>query len=170
MSEPYLGQISIVAFTYAPRGWAFCDGQLLPISLNTALFSLLGTAYGGNGVTTFALPDLREKAPVHVGGSVSLGQSGGEVTHVLNANEMAGHSHAVMATANQATGTTPGGNVLAVKPRRGKNVYAPPGAVQALDPSSVSTVAGGGQAHNNVQPLLTLNFVIALQGIFPTQS
>lgn len=172
MSAPFIGQVSIVSFNFAPRGWAFCNGQLLPINQNQALFSLLGTTYGGNGQTTFALPDLRARVPVHAGAGLTLGESSGEEAHTIVLGELPAHTHTVLGTPNQATTTTPVGNVLAEKARRGKNVYAPSPIgpdVQRLADTSVSSV-GSGQPHANSQPSLTLNFVIALQGIFPSRN
>jgi microcystin-dependent protein len=160
-----------MSFGFAPKGWAGCNGQLLPISQNQALFSLLGTTYGGNGVQTFALPNLQGRAPVHIGGDVILGQSGGEESHTLLLTEMPAHTHVAQGTADQATVATAAGNVLAEKPRRGKNVFGPlpNGNVVGLDPSSVPAV-GGSQPHTNVQPYLVVNFVIALTGIFPSRN
>ena len=175
MSTPFLGQVKIVGFDFAPKGWAFCNGQLMAINQNQALFALLGTTYGGNGQTTFALPDLQGRAPVHVnvsGPGFPLGDRAGEETHTLLLNELPAHSHQALGTVNQGTAMTPAGNVLAEKPRRGKNVYASSPSVndvQPLDPGAVS-VAGGNQPHENLQPSLVLNFVIALQGIFPSRN
>jgi microcystin-dependent protein len=172
VSEPFLGQITLIAFTFAPKGWAFCNGQLLPINQNQALFALLGTTYGGDGRVTFALPDLRGRAPVHRGNEIQLGQTGGETGHTLIQSELPTHAHIVQGTANQGAANTAGGNVLAEKGRRGKNVFGlqPVGVdIQPLDPSSVS-VAGGSQAHSNMQPYLVLNFVIAMVGIFPSRN
>jgi len=167
-----LGQISIVAFQFAPRGWAMCSGQLLSIQQNAALFALLGTYYGGDGVRTFALPDLRGRVPVHVGAGFTQGQVGGQETHTLTSSELPAHSHVASGTANQATTNVPSGNVLAEKPRRGINVYAGAptgGTIQPLATAALTTV-GGGQPHDNLQPSLVLNFVIALVGIFPSRS
>lgn len=169
MAEPFLGQISIVAFNFPPRGWALCNGQLLAINQNTALFSLIGTFYGGNGQTNFALPNLQGRAPVHVGSEIQQGQRAGEQGHTLLISEIPQHSHAAIASGDQATGSTPAGNLLSSKTRRGKNVYGPAPANQALDPRTIGA-AGGSQPHNNMQPYLVLNFVIALQGIFPSRN
>lgn len=162
----------MISFTFPPKGWAFCNGQLLPINQNQALFSLLGTTFGGDGRVTFALPDLRGRAPVHArAGNMLLGQSSGAVNHTLGIDELPTHTHAVMASNNQATGNVPVGNVLAVKLRRGRNVYSLPPApldLQNLNPGVVSEAPGGSQPHTNTQPLLVINFVIALQGIFPS--
>jgi microcystin-dependent protein len=172
MSEPFLGEIKMVGFTFAPRGWAFCSGQILSIAQNTALFSLLGTTYGGNGQTTFALPDLRGRTPVHMGqgpglSSVTLGEMSGTPDVTLNSTQ-AGHAHALKGTANQASATSPSGNVPAAKRRGGKDIYHPTPGV-TLHPSSIA-IAGGSQPHENMQPYLGLNFVIALEGIFPSRN
>ena len=172
MSDPFIGQITIVAFNFPPRGWATCNGQILPINQNTALFSLLGTTYGGNGTTNFGLPNLQSRAPVHVGLGKSLGENGGEENHTLITAELPAHSHTVFGSANQATSSSPADNLLSEKARRGPNIYAtaPGGSdVQPLASGTVSTTAGG-QPHNNMQPYLALNFIIALQGIFPARN
>jgi microcystin-dependent protein len=167
MSEPFLSEIRIFSFVYAPRSWALCNGQLLPINQNQALFSLLGTTYGGNGQTTFALPDLRGKVPIHFGGSHTLGETGGQQAHTITSSEMPEHTHIV--NASTATGDTniPAGNLLANS--NPNNLYGPGGNFVTLRPDSVSNV-GGSQAHNNMMPYLTLSFCIALIGIFPTQN
>lgn len=166
MAEPFIGEIKIVAFNFAPKGWALCDGQILGISQNTALFSLLGTSYGGDGMVNFALPDFRGRAPVHVEAILGLlGTKGGEEAHALTVSELPAHGH-VAASANQATSNNPAGQALAFKPRRGVSAYAAPGAPVVL---SGAGIVGGGQPHDNMQPYLTLNFVIALQGIFPSR-
>jgi microcystin-dependent protein len=173
MADPFLGEIKMVGFTFAPRNWAFCNGQLLSIAQNTALFSLLGTTYGGNGQTTFALPNLQGRTPIQAGqgpglSPYNLGQVGGEATHTLIAAE-AGHTHVLKASANQGSTTAPAGNVLASKRRGGKDIYHPAANV-TLEASSVSGVSGGGGPHNNMQPYLGINFVIALAGIFPSRN
>lgn len=168
MAEPFLAEIRIVSFNFAPKGWAQCNGQLLPINQNQALFSLLGTTYGGDGRVNFALPNLGGCVPVEAGQGIVLGERAGEESHTLTTSELPDHAHAMMGSSNQATTMSPTGNVLSEKPRRGKNIYGPPlGQTVALDPSAVSA-AGGGQPHLNIQPSLVLNFVIALQGIFPS--
>jgi microcystin-dependent protein len=164
MSEPFLGELRIVSFNFAPKGWALCNGQLLPINQNQALFSILGTTFGGNGQTTFALPNLQGRAPVHRGADVTLGQSGGEEAHTLTIAELAPHGH-VRASNNQATTGTSTSNVLAVKKRFGLNVFAsPPAAILLKDQGPF----GGTQPHPNMQPYLGLTVVIALVGIFPS--
>lgn len=165
MSEPFLAEIRLMSFGFAPKGWAFCNGQLLPINQNQALFSLLGTTYGGDGRTTFALPNLSGRAPAHAGDGLSLGQSGGEVAHTLTMSEMAQHTHPVGAVKGAAAQTNAVGMLWAESNR---NPYANAPNAQ-MNPASV-TPAGGNQAHANLQPYLALNFCIALQGIFPSQN
>ncbi|HQU60560.1 MAG TPA: tail fiber protein [Saprospiraceae bacterium] len=173
--EPFLGMIVMFGGNFAPRSWAFCDGQLLSISANTALFSILGTTYGGDGRTTFGLPDLRGRTPMHPGDgpgltSRRLGERGGEERHTLNLNEIPSHNHpASIHVSNEDAHTTePTGKVLSVS---AANVYsgnAPDGAM-AGSAASIGN-AGGNQPHNNVQPFQCVNFIIALQGIFPSRS
>ena len=168
MATPYLSEIKIFSFNFAPRGWAFCNGQLLPINQNQALFSLLGTTYGGNGVTTFALPNLQGRVPLHVGSGFSLGQVGGEEAHTLLSTEMASHTHVMEGSSATASTTSPVGNVLASG--AGVAPYAASGGGNVgLNPGALTTV-GGGQPHENRQPYLTLNVCIALQGIFPSRN
>ena len=168
--DPFLGEIKIVGFGFAPRGWALCNGQLLPIDQNQALFAILGTTYGGNGQTTFALPNLQGRAPVHPGQSVTLGQSGGKEAHTLSGGELATHQHAFQASADFANANTPGNAAPAAKPRGGVNIYAPAASsVTPLNPQAIGA-AGGSQPHENMQPFMALNFIIALQGIFPSLS
>jgi len=168
MTTPYLGEIKLVSFNFAPRGWAFCNGQLLPINQNQALFSLLGTTYGGDGRTTFALPDLRGRMPLHSGGEISLGQAGGEFAHTLNVNEMPNHSHRAYASVAQASTADPNGALLARKGRLTADAFnGTPNT--SLVPTQVSA-SGGSQPHENTQPYLALNFAIALQGVFPSQN
>ena len=170
MSDPYIGEIKITSFTYPPRGWAFCNGQLLPINQNQALFSILGTMYGGNGVTNFALPNLQQRIPLHQGdnqGSYLVGQSGGEAVHALTVSEMPTHVHlaAAQSQPDAAGGTSPAGAVPAAG---GPAMYAStPNVAMATNPGSST---GGGQPHENRQPYLALNFIIALQGIFPSRN
>ncbi|MDH3403859.1 MAG: tail fiber protein [Acidobacteriota bacterium] len=166
MSEPFLAEIRMVGFNFAPRGWAFCDGQILPINQNQSLYSLLGTTYGGDGRTSFALPDLRGRTPIHVGDGHSLGQKTGEETHTLSAAEIPSHQHVAQASTADATAGTPSGNVLA---RSTSPLYAGPTGLTALNALSVSS-AGGGQAHDNMMPYLALSFCIALQGLFPSRN
>jgi microcystin-dependent protein len=164
MSTPFLGEIMLISFNFAPKGWAFCNGQLLPINQNDALFSLLGTTYGGNGTTNFALPNLQGRMPVHVGNNFVLGQSGGEELVTLNQGELAAHTHPAQGSATAADQSSPQNNYWA---NGGANAYNGT-ANAAMNSASISPVGGGG-AHNNLPPYLVLNFVIALQGIFPSQ-
>ena len=169
MSEPFLAEIKVVSFNFPPKGWALCNGQLLPINQNQALFSLLGTTYGGDGRVNFALPDFRGRSPMHKGPSLQLGQSGGEEAHTLSAAELPAHRHAALASADFANANVPGNAAPAAKPRGGANIYALGGPVTPLNPGAVDA-AGGNQPHANMQPFLALNFVIALQGIFPSRN
>lgn len=164
MAEPFLSEIRIMSFVFAPKGWALCNGQLLPINQNQALFSLLGTTFGGDGRVNFALPDLRGRTPIHVGSGHTLGERGGEQAHTLSIAELPTHVHQF--NANQAQGTTenPTGAFAA---RTLSNLYGPPTNLIALNPATISNT-GGSQAHLNMQPFLTLSFCIALQGIFPS--
>jgi microcystin-dependent protein len=166
MSEPFLAEIKIVGFTFAPRGWAFCDGQILPINQYQSLYSLLGTTYGGDGRTTFGLPDLRGRTPIHEGNGHYLGQKGGEERHTLNEAEMPNHTHAAQASADEGTSNTPSGNVPATVPSR---IYRNPTNLTALRTGTVGNV-GTGQGHENMQPFLALSFCIALQGLFPPRN
>jgi len=169
MAEPFLSEIRIMSFSFPPKGWALCDGQFLPINQNQALFSLLGTTFGGNGQTTFALPDLRGRVPIHVGNSFTLGEMGGEQAHTLNINEIPTHVHFMNASKSIGDKVNPrpasGGTLLAQDP--GKAYSGSAVNPVALAPGSVTNV-GGSQAHLNMQPFLVLNFSIALQGIFPS--
>jgi microcystin-dependent protein len=169
MADPFVAEIRIFPFNFAPRGWAWCDGQLIPISQNTALFSLLGTTYGGNGRTNFALPDIQGRAVMHPGQGPGLslhdlGETGGSETVTLLESEMAAHSHAVNASQGDGTERTPAGQLLATG--IGISQYQAPGPLTNLADVAVSP-AGGDQPHNNLQPYLTLYFNIALQGVFP---
>lgn len=165
MAEPFLGEIRLMSFVYAPQGWALCNGQLLPINTNQALFSLLGTMYGGNGTTNFALPDLRGRVPIHVGNGHTQGERAGEQAHTLTLNELPQHGHRVRAASTATGGTaTPGGKFLG----GGNNVYRASGATTTLSGETVANV-GGSQAHQNMQPFLTVSFCIALQGIYPSR-
>jgi microcystin-dependent protein len=169
MAEPFLSEIRIMSFNYAPRGWALCNGQILPINQNQALFSLLGTVYGGNGQTTFGLPNLQGRVPIHMGAGHNLGEVAGELSHTVTIPEMPAHTHFMQASSTNGDAPVPfasAGNLLARTPNQ---IYGPAQNLVALDPASVTTV-GGSQAHLNMQPYLTLNFCIALQGIFPSQT
>ncbi len=179
--DPFIGEVSMFAGTFAPRGWALCNGQLLSISQYTALFSLLGTTYGGDGRTTFALPDLRGRVPVHAGqgpglSNYRLGQRGGVEAVTLNANQMPSHNHAYSPTATSSTATTadPQNARLATTPQNaaGVQTYSTDTDVNAhVTMTSDSTAnTGGSQAHTNIQPFTTINYIIALQGIFPSRN
>jgi microcystin-dependent protein len=164
MSTPFLGEIRIFAFNFAPRGWALCNGQLLPINQNQALFALLGTTYGGNGQTNFALPSLQGRTPIHVSGNSPLGQSGGTETETLQQAGMPAHSHPVTGSSNTAGASDPAGAYWAVT--AGSAYSGSPNTGMAA--GAVSTT-GGSQPHNNLAPFLVLNFCIALTGIFPSR-
>jgi len=166
MAEPFLAETRIFSFPFAPKGWALCNGQLLPINQNQALFSLLGTTYGGNGQTTFALPDLRARVPIHMGNGHPLGESRGSATHVLSSAELAPHTHQLRVSADAARLPAPANATLAQAPL---NAYAPHAqqSLAVMHPGTLSAT-GGSQAHQNMQPYLALNICIALQGIFPS--
>ncbi|MHB0969745.1 MAG: phage tail protein [Thermoanaerobaculia bacterium] len=165
MAEPFLSEIRIMSFVFAPKGWALCNGQLLPINQNQALFSLLGTTFGGDGRVNFALPDLRGRTPIHVGSGHTLGERGGEQAHTLSIAEIPTHTHVLNGTSATATLDLPTNNMLATT--ASVNIYGQPASLAAMNPGVV-TNTGGSQAHLNMQPFLTLSFCIALQGIFPS--
>ncbi len=166
MSEPFLAEVKIFGFNFAPRGWAFCDGQILPINQNQSLYSLLGTTYGGDGRTSFALPDLRSRTPVHVDDGHRLGQKGGAETVTLTAAEIAAHTHAAKATSVAGNNNSPANDLLA-----SADLYRnPEAATMTALRSGTVTNAGGGQSHTNMQPFITLNFCIALRGLFPSRN
>ncbi|MBM7334363.1 phage tail protein [Alloalcanivorax marinus] len=170
MSEPFLAEIRIVGFNFAPRGWAFCDGQILPINQNQAMYSLLGTAYGGDGRVSFALPDLRGRAPTHLGGAddpITQGQKFGTETHILSQAEMPAHSHGVRASSAPADATTPGGHTWGVTSQA---FYGPAAGLAMASGAVDANHSGAAQAHQNCQPSLALNFCIALQGLFPSRN
>lgn len=164
MAEPFLSEIRLMSFNFAPSGWALCNGQLLPINQNQALFALLGTTFGGNGSTNFALPDYRGRTPIHVGAGHTLGERGGEQAHTLSIAELPQHNHVLRGSANQAGSDSPGSDEV---PGSGVAIYGPAQALTAMDSSTIAS-AGGSQPHPNMQPFLTISFCIALQGIFPS--
>jgi microcystin-dependent protein len=170
-TDPFIGEITMVGFNFAPKNWAFCNGQLLPINTNQALFSILGTTYGGNGTTNFALPDLRGRVPIHAGQGPgltprTLGEKSGEATHTLLLTELPTHNHSQLGVSNAAgTQLVAGSNVLAVS--SAKPYAAPSNPTAAM---GVTGSAGGSQPHENMQPYETINFVICLFGIFPSRN
>lgn len=170
MSDNYIGEIRMTGFYFAPVGWALCNGQLLSIADYSALFTLLGTTYGGDGQNTFALPDLRGRAPLHrsiSGTPISLGQMGGVETVTLDASQMPPHVHPIMTANDTVHYADPAGKVLGAIEQGGSNAYHAPDNSATLSAASL-TSAGGGQPHNNMQPYLVTNFIIALEGIFPS--
>lgn len=167
MAEPFLSELRLFSFGFAPKGWALCNGQLLPINQNQALFALLGTTYGGNGQTNFALPNLRGRVPIHFGDGFTLGQTAGEDAHTLTISEMPTHQHFLQATTADPTTNIPNGTLLSSSAPN--DFYTGPADFTAAVASSVSNV-GGSQPHENRQPFLTLSWCIALQGIFPSQN
>lgn len=166
MAEPFLSEIRIMSFVFAPTGWALCNGQLLPINQNQALFSLLGTTYGGDGRVNFALPDLRGRTPIHMGSGHTLGERGGEQAHTLSIAEIPTHTHVLNGSSTAADAPVPSNFLLADTPTK---IYGPAANLAALNAGTV-TNTGGSQAHLNMQPFLTLSFCIALQGIFPSRN
>jgi microcystin-dependent protein len=168
MSEPFLSEIKIVSFNFPPKGWALCNGQLLPINQNQALFALLGTTYGGNGQTNFALPNLRGRTPIHFGNGHDLGEAAGSTAVTINIQQLPTHLHALQASSTAATLNAPSSTTL-LGGSAPNDLYTGPTSLSPLIASTVTSV-GGSQAHNNMMPYLTLNFIIALQGIFPSQN
>jgi len=182
MSEPFLGELKIISWNFPPKGWTFCNGQLLPINQNQALFSILGTTYGGDGRQTFGLPNLQGRVPTHVGDGISLGEIGGGTSHTLNISEIPAHTHQLVAANVQAdtasaNGNTPSGSVV---PAQGVaavsggttaavSIYGSGGVAGAMNPAGL-VATGGNQPHENMSPYLVLNIIIALQGIFPSQN
>ena len=164
MAEPFLGEVKIISWNFPPKGWTFCNGQLLPINQNQALFSILGTTYGGDGRVTFALPNLQGRSPVHVGDGIVLGELGGETAHTVNISELPAHNHVPVGSSAAPTLPSAAGNLWSPSP----GLYnSTPG--NAMNPACIQPV-GGSQPHENMSPYLVLNFIIALQGIFPSQN
>ena len=170
MAEPFLSEIRIMSFVFAPKGWARCNGQLLPINQNQALFSLLGTTFGGDGRVNFALPDLRGRVPIHVGGGHTQGEAGGTESVTITQSQMPAHNHFAMGTNNNATQASPNPNASSnAYARAGNQMYGTVGNQVAMSPSMVGNV-GGSQPHENRQPFLVLNYIVALQGVFPSRN
>lgn len=167
MAQPYVGEIRMFAGNFAPAGWMFCEGQLLPISENETLFQLIGTTYGGDGQSTFALPDLRGRIPIHQGNGFILAETGGAEEITLTVNQIPAHSHAALATVNPASSNSPTNNLPAASNVFGVFPYGSDAPRSTLVPSSVSSV-GGSQPHTNFQPYLCVDFIISLFGIFPS--
>jgi len=166
MSEPFMGEIKLVSFNFAPKGWALCNGQFLPINQNQALFSLLGTTYGGNGQTTFALSNLRGRVPIHMGNTHTLGEAAGSTAVTVNIQQLPTHLHLLQATnVDQSRTAVPTGNFIGPV----NNMFAAASALTTMNPTDVASV-GGSQPHNNMMPYLALTFIICLSGIFPSQN
>jgi microcystin-dependent protein len=168
MAEPFLSEIRIMSFGFPPKGWALCDGQLLPINQNQGLFSLLGTTYGGDGRVNFGLPNLQGRSAIHMGAGHTLGERGGEPAHTLSIAEIPTHTHTAQATTAVATDIPPSATVMLAQ-SSGSFLYGAASNLVAMAPGAIGNV-GGSQAHLNMQPFLVLNFSIALQGIFPSQT
>lgn len=166
MAEPFLAEIRIMSFGFPPKGWAMCNGQLLPINQNQALFSLLGTTYGGDGRVNFSLPNLQGKTPIHVGNGHVLGETGGEQAHTLSLTELPTHTHTATGSSMAGTAIIATGNLLSASANQ---LYTAPQNLAAMHAATLANV-GGSQAHLNMQPFLALSFCIALQGIFPSQN
>ncbi len=167
MAEPFLSEIRIMSFVFPPKGWALCNGQLLPINQNQALFSLLGTTFGGDGRVNFGLPDLRGRSPIHVGSGHTLGERGGEQAHTLSIAELPTHAHAWSANGSAATPTNTVTATAMLSNASGDNPWGPASNLTAMNAGTIGNI-GGSQAHLNMQPFLTLSACIALQGIFPS--
>jgi microcystin-dependent protein len=169
MAQPYVGEIRMFAGNFAPAGWMFCEGQLLPISENETLFNLIGTTYGGDGMETFALPDLRGRVPLHFGNGFTLAETGGVETVTLTVNQIPAHSHPALGSTNSATGTAPQNNSLSALSGATNAAYGTDNPQTNMNAQALSSV-GGSQPHNNFQPYLCVDFIISLFGIFPSQT
>jgi microcystin-dependent protein len=169
MAEPFLAELRMMSFVFPPKGWALANGQLLPINQNQALFSLLGTTFGGDGRVNFGLPNLQGMVPIHMGQGFTLGQRGGEQAHTLSMSEMPTHTHLVNANSNSANTTNTPTSSLSLAASIASQIYGPITNAVTMGGKTISTV-GGSQAHLNMQPFLTISFCIALQGIFPSQT
>jgi microcystin-dependent protein len=168
MAQPYVGEIRIFAGNFAPAGWMFCEGQLLPISENETLFQLIGTTYGGDGESTFGLPDLRGRIPLDQGNGFILAETGGAEEITLTVNQIAAHTHPFLATSNTGTGTSPKANVLAALVSATNSAYGTDNPSRTLNAQTALSSVGGSQPHTNFQPYLCVNFIISLFGIFPS--
>lgn len=168
MSQPFIGEIRMFAGNFAPVGWSFCDGSIIPISQNDALFNLIGTTYGGDGQNTFALPNLQSRVPVHVGPGFALAQAAGAETVTLTTSQIPAHSHVPQCNSTQGTAAGPGNNVWAV-PNPSVNIYNNVAPTLAMDPAAIGST-GGSQPHDNMIPFLVINFIISMFGVFPSQS
>src|ERR1700730_8756753 len=167
MAQPYVGEIRLFAGNFAPAGWMFCEGQLLPISEYETLFNLIGTTYGGDGQSTFALPDLRGRLPIHQGGGFTLAETGGVEDVTLTVSQIPAHSHPFLATTDGVSGSSPSGSVLGAMTIPLNELYVPAAGTVALSPNAISGT-GGSQPHSNFQPYLCINFIISLFGVFPS--
>jgi microcystin-dependent protein len=166
MSQPYVGEIRMFAGNFAPVGWAFCNGSLIPISENTALFQLIGTTYGGDGQSTFALPNLQSRVPVHAGPGFVLAQTGGAETVTLTVSQVAAHSHVPQAFSSNGSQASPAGNVWAQSPL---NQFSNAAPSMNMGANAIGS-AGGSQPHDNMIPFLVVNFILSLFGVFPSQT
>jgi len=169
MSQPYVGEIRMFAGNFAPAGWMFCEGQLLPISEYETLFNLIGTTYGGDGQSTFALPDLRGRLPIHQGNGFTLAETGGAEDITLTVSQIPAHTHPYLATTSAGTTNAPGGNVLGALSVAGSEVYIPAAGTAAMAANAIGST-GGSQPHSNFQPYLCIDFIISLFGVFPSQT
>lgn len=167
MGQPYVGEIRMFGGNFAPAGWMFCEGQLLPISENETLFQLIGTTYGGDGQSTFALPDLRGRLPLHQGNGFTLAETGGVEEVTLTVNQMPSHTHPALGSSNVATGTAPQANVLSALPSATNSAYGTDNPQISVSPQSLTSV-GGSQPHSNMQPFLCVTYIISLFGVFPS--